>query len=315
MFIVFLLLRDQPHALDSPGVLDDSGFSGVKKEFQITDSSLSAQFLFATDKPSAIQVDSIPLTQAHFLLNSPDSITLTFSRTVFFTVWVFPRSLCDDQVSVFAANDTSRFRLHYHKSLQKRCFFSLNREHRAEFILFSRPVPSGSPLVFAVNSESVLNGTYWMSSTSELPRTKTDGPVFYGFSDAVEDSEWALNINFTTIEPDMITSCFFESTVVYENGTFESTSPADLGHFYQCGLDDSLKTWMFFMFGVWLVISVIIIFVVGYCCFRSWKEPVVPSMSTVSGETPSYNSMSSIQLVSASDILGNETGYTEGEPF
>ena len=318
MFFGLLLLRDT-HVLSGPGVSYFTGFASGDATFSLENASLSAQFLFATNRPGVIRAGGAVLEKPHFLVEGPATVSLTFNVTVMFTVWVFPTALCEG-TSVFAANDSARFRLHYQRAAPQRCFFAINQQIQTEFILFSRPAPYSTehPMVFAVNNESVVNGSFWMSGTAELPRTTTGEPMFYGFSKAVDDSEWALNINFTRIEASLQDTCFFEPTIIYNGSDFNTTAPADLSHFYQCGLDDGLKLWMFIMFGVWLVISLIIIFVVGYCCYRSWnqqEEVALASMAATSNDGNAYNNVNNLPLVPPSDALGDDIGYTEPSPF
>ena len=318
MFFGLLLLRDT-HVLSEPGVNSYTGFASRDATFSLENASLSAQFLFVTNRPGVIRAGGTTLKKPHFLVEGPSTVDLTFTVTVMFTVWVFPKSLCEG-TSVFAANDSARFRLHYQRAAPQRCFFAINRQSETEFILFSRPAPYATehPLVFAVNDQSVVNGSFWMSGTAEMPRTTTSDPLFYGFSKAVYDSEWALNINFTKIDASLRDTCFFEPTVIYDGSGFNTTVPADLNHFYQCGFDDGLKLWMYIMFGVWLVISLIIIFVVGYCCYRSWNQPedvALASMAATSNDGSKFNNVNNLPLVSPSDALGDDIGYTEPSPF
>ena len=265
------------HTLSEPGNYVFRGDFSSSHIFELTNSSCSAQFLFATEEFADILIDSgnVNLTKPHFLFIGSGTVNITFPATkgMDFRVWVIPTSWCEDRASAFAANASSRFRLQSVGKGERRCIFTINADEDKEFILFSRGSPdSGQPVVFAITNESLRNGTFWISGRDELPRTTTSSPVFYGYSDVAEGGEWALNVNFSNVESDLLNSCFFEGTLVYDGITMNDTTTSSVQHIYQCGVTESEKTWVYIMFAILLLISVIIIVGIGMCCYRSWNN-------------------------------------------
>lgn len=252
-----------------------TGSSSSAYNFVFPNSSLSAQFLFQTNNSELIAIEpaNISLPKPFFLYESSGNFTLVFSDKIDFSVWLFPHSLCDSKISVFGTSSDSRFRLHYYKSEERRCFFTVNHDFDVSFINFMRPVPDRSkPVLYGYTNETLVSGDSWYDGTDEMPRMRTDLPFFFGFVGATDESEWALNINFTTIDPVMNATCLFQETLIFNDVNFSATSDSGIEHITICRIEPPQLMWLYVLYSVFCVVIISIVVLVGYCNYKDYKQ-------------------------------------------
>lgn len=290
--------------LEKPGHYTYKGNSSSVYNFDFTNSSLSAQFLFQTDKPENVMIKSanVVLTKPFFLYENTGRVSLSLENDMDFSVWLFPQNLCDSRVSVFGAASNSRFRVRYSTSVEKHCFFTINHQFDVSFINFMRPMPEGSKLALhGYTNETIVLEKSWYDGNDEMPRMKTDLPLFFSFTRAIDDAEWALNINFTTIDPILNNTCLFEETLVFDGVSLNETLDMKLEHVSTCKIAPAPLMWLYVTYSIFTVVIISIAVFVGFCSYRDWKrEHCQTEESVISSYSP---------LRSVSDL---ESGHYSG---
>lgn len=279
MLFVALVGVSLTYDIQSVGhIVFDAGI-GESYDFRISNSSLSVEFTFATEDPASITIgaNNTPLTKPFFLLEGTNSVKLSFAQETRAALWAFPESLCDGHVSVFGSNEESRFRAKFSNYQTKWCIFPLNSGPSGAFIMFQRPSPELSNVLFAYDSNSLSHNRSLAETRWESDEIDFTELVFFGINSTM-DTEWALNIEFSEYENPLRNTCIFDDSPVYDGGFMNETNVYDVEYISMCGYDTSVVMDLV-IYAILFVITLPGSAAACYWCYQSWQHEGVYDVS------------------------------------
>jgi hypothetical protein len=185
-----------------------------------------------------------------------------------------------------------------------RCFFTIDTSLNNTFDYFVRPSGHRPPaFLFVYTNESIQNESAWIKTKDPISKQPSSLPIFFSVANVSEYSQWALNINFSTTNPELSQTCIFKQARIFDGVNFSAPENANLDYQTQCEIPSSVKMWMYLMYTFYAWAFLLVIVGVGYCQFRKWQREEAPITSSALSQRPTpYRSL----FASPMRMLGDE---------